>query len=169
MDEIEKLIEKADELYSKGERAEAIKVYNEVLKQQPDNVQALINIGALYAGNGEHDKSKTVFSKLDSMGIPDEFLETKNNNHSLLLVNLMHKILEKVEDDEGNPIPGSEKDIKTCRTYHQQLVALNPTSELLHEQIEDLEKRIMAAEEFLSISYEEEHVGPNKQSYALNG
>ncbi len=123
MDEIEKLIEKADELYSKGEKAEAIKVYNMALKQQPDNV--------------------------------------------LLLVNLMYKILEKVEDKSGNPIPGSEKDIITCRNYHQQLVALNPTSELLLEKVEELDKRIMAAEEFLSINYKEEHVGPNKESYEL--
>ncbi len=167
MDEIEKLIKKVDKLYEESKFTEAINTCNEILKQQPDNVGVLITLGNLHNNYEEYDKATDVFNKIDSLEVPDDLLENKNNNHSLLLLNLVIYNWKEVEDDEGNPLPGSEKDIEKCRVYLQQTKDLNPSWETLQTEIEKWDKRIKAADDYLTGNPKEERSGVNLQSYAL--
>lgn len=149
MDRIEELTQKVDELYNAGDYIEAIKICNEILEEQADNVGVLVTLGNLYTNNEDYNEAKTVFSKIDKLEIPEDLKEKKINNHALLLVNLVINSWSTVEGQEGK-LPASEKDIELSRIYLQQARDLKPTWEALQEKMEDCEENIKFAEDFFA-------------------
>ena len=149
METMEELVHSVDELYEAGNFYEAIEACNQILEQEPDNVGVLITLGNLYTNNEEYNKAKAVFSKIDTLEIPVELQEKKNNNHALLMINLVINSWTTVEGQEGK-LPASEKDIELSRIYLQQARDLNPTWETLIDKIEDCEENIKFAEDFLA-------------------
>lgn len=61
---IQSLFEKARSLKNKGAYEEAIELYQEILKEEPENYEAIIEVAQVYGWKGEYDKSLEYYDKL---------------------------------------------------------------------------------------------------------
>lgn len=65
------LFEQARSLKSRGEYAKAIELYQEILKEDPENYQAIRELAQVYSWNKEYDKSIQYYDKLLSKNSQD--------------------------------------------------------------------------------------------------
>lgn len=70
-DSTQSLFEQARSLKSRGEYAKAIELYQEILKEDPENYQAIRELAQVYSWNKEHDKSIQYYDMLLSKSSTD--------------------------------------------------------------------------------------------------
>ncbi len=68
---IQSLLEEARSLKSRGEYERAIKLYQEILKEDPENYQAMRELAQVYSWNREYDKAIQSYDKLLSKNPKD--------------------------------------------------------------------------------------------------
>jgi len=68
---IQSLFEEARSLKSKGAYEEAIELYQEIIKEDPENYEAIRELAQVYSWNKEYDKSIQYYDKLLSKNPKD--------------------------------------------------------------------------------------------------
>ena len=149
---MEDKIKQGEALFAEGEIEQAFSVFNTILENQPDNQEALNNLGVIYYSQGNREKAEDYFLKV--FAIEDDHLDALLN-----LINLyqedqrwqeaaikLEKYIEKYDQDPKLynqlgviylEIGNTEK----ARVVLAKSLELNPSQEIVKESLKALENK----------------------------
>jgi len=149
---MEDKIKRGEALFAEGEIEQAFSVFNTILENQPDNQEALNNLGVIYHSRGNREKAEDYFLKV--FAIKDDHLDALLNLIKLYQEDQrwqeaaikLEKYIEKYDQDpklynQLGVVYLEIGNIEKARVVLAKSLELNPSQEIVKESFKALENK----------------------------